>query len=150
MSVGIGVDHPTAPWIGGDCRSGRGGRTRLGVLARVLAGVWNDRTGQGVISRWREEDKSPYRAPEHIPASDEARTAEPGIKGDVHSWAAVVIDLLTGSPKAELDALQAVLADVPLSEFLIRCRSKRASVRPNNISEVLETWRPWAEKQRTE
>lgn len=105
-----------------------------------------------VSGRWTQKMVNPYRAPEHIPDSEEARTATPGIKGDIFSWAAVMIDLLTRNPGAEDDvllvALLATLGDAPLSKFLMRCRSKRASVRPDNVSEVLETWQPWAEKQR--
>jgi serine/threonine protein kinase len=103
-----------------------------------------------VSGRWKEKDKNPYRAPEHIPDSDEARTATPGIKGDLFSWAAVIIELLTGNPAAEEGVFQDVLGDKELSGFLTRCRSNRASVRPNNVSEVLEAWQPWAEKQRTQ
>jgi len=103
-----------------------------------------------VSGKWKNPSENPYRAPEHIPDSEEARTATPGIKGDIYSWAAAVIELLTGKPNADQDALQAVLGDADLSGFLVRCRSKPASKRPDSVSEVLETWRPWAEKQRTE
>ena len=103
-----------------------------------------------VSGRWKKNAGNPFRAPEHIPYSEEARTAEAGIKGDVFSWAAVMIDLLTGNPSANEATLLAALGDAPLSRFLFRCRSKKASVRPNNVSEVLETWQPWAEKQRNQ
>lgn len=103
-----------------------------------------------VSGKWKNPSENPYRAPEHIPDSEEARFATPGIKGDIYSWAAVVIELLTGQPSADQNALQAVLGDADLSGFLVRCRSKKASLRPDSVSEVLETWRPWAEKQRTE
>jgi|GEM_PF-1301471 len=103
-----------------------------------------------VSGKWKNPSENPYRAPEHIPYSEEAQTAKPGIKGDIYSWAAVVIELLTGKPNADQNVLQAVLGDADLSGFLVRCRSKPASKRPNNVSEILETWRPWAEKQGTE
>ncbi len=101
-----------------------------------------------VSGRWKKNAGNPYRAPEHIPDSEQARTATPGIKGDIFSWAAVMIDLLTGNPSAKEVALLAALGDAPLSRFLVRCRNKKASVRPDNVSKVLKTWKPWAEKQR--
>ena len=102
--------------------------------------------GDGVPSvsgEWKTIN--PYRAPEHIPDSDEARVATPGIKGDIYSWSAVICKMLTGNPQCEASALQSAMSDEKIVDRLLRCRSKIAKRRPNSVEAVLEDWLPWAE-----
>ena len=89
--------------------------------------------------------RNPYRAPELLEGktiawSNYART-------DVYSWAAIVSELFTGNPDANLDKLIDKLPERELAEFLFKWRSPLSADRPESVLEVLDVWNEWQAKQ---
>ncbi len=56
-----------------------------------------------VSGRWK--DGSPYLAPENSDDSDYARKPEIVRRRDMYSWAAIMAELLTGNPRADMQML---------------------------------------------
>lgn len=106
-------------------------------LAKILQDV------PTVAGEWLT--RNPYRAPELLEGktiawSNYART-------DVYSWAAIVSELFTGNPDANLDALMDKLPERELAEFLFKCRSPLSTERPDSVSKVLDVWNKWQANQ---
>ena len=106
-------------------------------LAKILQDV------PTVAGEWLT--RNPYRAPELLEGktiawSNYART-------DVYSWAAIVSELFTGNPDANLDALMDKLQERELAEFLFKCRSPLSADRPDSVSKVLDVWNKWQANQ---
>jgi serine/threonine protein kinase len=105
-------------------------------LAKVLQKV------PTVSGPWRTSN--PYRAPENV----ESRTIAPTnyARTDIYSWAAIVIELFTGDPNAESEALAKKLHDPQLVTYLMACRSPIFSERPKSVVDVLDVWNKWMTK----
>ena len=100
---------------------------------------------QGAVSvsgRWK--NRSPYLAPENVDDSDYNRKPEIVKSRDIYSWAAIMIECLTGDPAADLQQLTNSLSNAELAQFLIRCRHPRPDLRPKSVAEVQEVWSQWS------
>lgn len=94
-----------------------------------------------VSGRWK--NRSPYLAPENVDDSDYYRKPEIVKSRDIYSWAAIMIELITGDPLADSKRLGQSLPQAALAKFLIDCRHPRADRRPKSVAEVLEVWNKW-------
>lgn len=99
---------------------------------------------QGTVSvsgRWK--DRIPYWAPENKEDSFYHRKPQIVERRDIYSWAAIMIELITGDPLADSKRLGQSLPQAELAKFLIDCRHPQADRRPKSVGEVLEVWNKW-------
>jgi serine/threonine protein kinase len=99
---------------------------------------------QGTVSvsgRWK--NLRPYLAPENSDDSDYHRKPQIVYSRDIYSWAAIMIELLTGDPLADIKRLSECLPQAELAKYLRGCRHPRADLRPKAVAEVLEVWSKW-------
>lgn len=84
---------------------------------------------------------NPYRAPEIGEYS-------PSVKVDIYSWAAIVAEMFTGDPNADLERLADCVQHEETAKLLVRCRHPKPSARPESLELVRADWNSWTVAQK--
>jgi hypothetical protein len=92
-----------------------------------------------VSGKW--QTRNHYRARENLELPTIGWPNYP--RTDIFSWAAIVIEMFTGDPRAEPETLAARLSDSSIVELLLKCRNLDFRKRPTSVEEVQNDWAAW-------
>lgn len=90
-----------------------------------------------VSGKWRQT--TPYRAPE-------VSENDTHWQSDVYSWAMIVVELLSGSPKREDAWVRSCSPTPELAKLLVRCLDVRYHHRPAKLDLVMKDFNRWSVK----
>ena len=88
-----------------------------------------------VSGKWRWT--TPYRAPE-------VSENDTHWQSDLYSWAMIMVELLSGSPKRDADWVQSNCPSGDIGKLLNQCLDLRYHYRPPSIAKAMKVWENWS------